>query len=48
MENKEINLQQDTLEKLRKATTNANAAQKIALRDFEKAQAELHKWTKQY
>ncbi|MEB3216372.1 MAG: hypothetical protein VKN72_09075 [Nostocales cyanobacterium 94392] len=41
-------LQQDALEKLRKAAINASVAQKIALRDFEKAQAELDKWTKRY
>ncbi len=41
-------LQQDALEKLRKATVNVNAAQKIALRNFEKAQAQLYEWTKRY
>ena len=41
-------LQQDALKKLREATISANAAQKIARRNFEKAQAELDKWTKQY
>lgn len=48
MEYEQIKLQQDALEKLRKATIHGNAAQKIAKRDFEKAQAELHKWTKRY
>lgn len=41
-------LQQDALKKLREATVNANVAQKIALRNFEKAQAELDEWTKRY
>lgn len=48
MEYDQIKLQHDTLEKLRKATIHGNAAQKIAQRDFEKAQAELEKWTKRY
>ena len=48
MEYDKIKLQQDALEQLRKATIHGNAAQKIAKRDFEKAQAELEKWTKKY
>ncbi len=48
MEYEQINLQQDTLEKLRKAAISANAAQKIALREFEKAQTEADKWIVQY
>ncbi|MDY6897427.1 MAG: hypothetical protein SWZ49_05020 [Cyanobacteriota bacterium] len=48
MEFEQIDLQQDVLEKLRKATISANAAQKIALQEFEKAQTEADKWTVQY
>ena len=48
MEFEQIDLQQDVLEKLRKATISANAAQKIALQEFEKAQTQADKWTVQY
>lgn len=41
-------LQQDALEKLRKATIDASVAQKKAQRDFEEAQIELYKWTKRH
>ena len=48
MEYEEIKLQQGALGKLRKATNSANAAQKIAQKNLEEAQAELDKWTKRY
>ncbi len=41
-------LQQDALEKLRKATIDASVAQKMAQRNFEEAQIELYKWTKRH
>lgn len=41
-------LQQDALEKLRKATIDASVAQKKAQRDFEEAQIELYKWTNRH
>lgn len=39
---------QDALGQLRKASASVSAAQKIAHRDYQQAQAELDKWTRRY
>ena len=44
----QTNSAQDALAKLRRATASASAAQKIAMRDYEQAQAEADKWERRY